>query len=156
MTIQVGSGVLTRNNSIVDRTYFHLDSESSPSIFIPLSLPTPGRMADFTAVRSLQRCFMWNLFRVSEYLEDCGIRHCIVGDAIITILGYPLVVFDLYLAVEDKQLEDAHAIVLQQSFTDTCGHDCFTDKRATDNPTGWPGYPPRAEVSEGDVLPIWV
>ncbi|PGG96414.1 hypothetical protein AJ79_09609 [Helicocarpus griseus UAMH5409] len=97
-------------------------------------------MADFTASRPLQNSSLWALFQVSECLENHRIKHCIVGDAIIALLGYPLVVSDLYLAVADEQLEDAHTVVRQQNFKDACGHACFVDKDATDSPAGWPGY----------------
>lgn len=73
-------------------------------------------MADYVADRPLQESDSWPLYHISESLEEHRIRHCITGDAIIEILGYPLVICGFYLAVADEQLEDARSVVLQQRF----------------------------------------
>ncbi|KAJ8097116.1 hypothetical protein POJ06DRAFT_241123 [Lipomyces tetrasporus] len=84
--------------------------------------------------------------------ESPDIRHCIAGDAIISILGYPLVVCDLYLAVADEQVEDALTVILQQGHQQTRGRDCYVDKKATIAPLGWPGY----RLTSSELLPATV
>lgn len=97
-------------------------------------------MEDYEAGVPLRESPDWDVYRLSECLEDHRIRHCIAGDAIIATLGYPLVICNLYLAVADEQLEDALAVFLQEGFQKSQGHECYVDKDATDNPLGWPGY----------------
>lgn len=62
-------------------------------------------MADFEASFSLQRSYLWPKLRPSEILEDAGLRHCVVGETVAKVLGSDPVVFDLFLAVADEQLE---------------------------------------------------
>lgn len=97
-------------------------------------------MADYVADFSLRESGLWEYFRISECLEDKGIRHCIAGDPIITALGYPLAILSLHMAVADEQVEDALAVILQQGFTTTPGRQCYVDHEATCFPQGWPGY----------------
>ncbi|KAI2707428.1 hypothetical protein CBS147332_7082 [Penicillium roqueforti] len=112
-------------------------------------------MADYVADRPLQETSSWPLYHVSESLEEHGIRHCITGDAIIGILGYPLVICEFYLAVADEQLEDARSVVLQQGFQASPVRDIYVDKDARASPLGWPGYRlvmPCASVFPGVML----
>ncbi|CAG8145423.1 unnamed protein product [Penicillium salamii] len=97
-------------------------------------------MADYTVDGPLQEFPEWDLYHISECLEDHSIRHCIAGDAIITTLGYPLVICDFYLAVADEHLEDALTVVLQQGFQEIRGRDFYVDKDAIITPSGWPGH----------------
>ncbi|KAJ8103663.1 hypothetical protein POJ06DRAFT_264490 [Lipomyces tetrasporus] len=109
-------------------------------------------MADYVADGPVHESPEWGLYHLSEHLEDHSIRHCIAGDAIISILGYPLVVCDLYLAVADEQLEDALTVILQQGCQQTGGRDCYVDKKATIAPLGWPGY----RLTSSELLPATV
>jgi hypothetical protein len=59
-------------------------------------------MADFRAPYSLQGSFLWPEFHASEILEDFGLRHHVVGDAVAEFLGYPVVVFNVYLAITNE------------------------------------------------------
>jgi hypothetical protein len=99
-------------------------------------------MADFEASFSLQESYLWPKLRASEILEVSGLRHCVVGEALAKVLDIPFVVFDLYLAVADEQLDDAYSILLEHKFIDI-GHDDppYVDENATkDSPSGWPGH----------------
>ncbi|KAK9489151.1 hypothetical protein V1508DRAFT_401124 [Lipomyces doorenjongii] len=106
-------------------------------------------MADYISHEPLQESPEWGLYRLSECLEEHNIRHCIAGDAIISILRYPLVICDLYLAIADEQLEDALTVILQQGFQEIRGRDCYVDKEATIAPLGWPGY----RLMSSELLP---
>ncbi|RHZ62151.1 uncharacterized protein CDV56_107593 [Aspergillus thermomutatus] len=98
-------------------------------------------MEDYRAKGRLQDSVVWPEFRASEILEISGLRHSIVGDAIIRILGYPLVISDLYLAIADEQLQDAYSILLDNGFNDVPGVDlAYRYEHAIESPAGWPGY----------------
>jgi hypothetical protein len=97
-------------------------------------------MADFEAKNPLQEFPEWYFFHLSECLEDRRIKHCIAGDAILTTLGHPLVICQLYLVVADEQLEDALAVMLQQGLEKSQGRAVYVDQDATIAPLGWPGY----------------
>ncbi|KAF5863449.1 hypothetical protein ETB97_010080 [Aspergillus alliaceus] len=111
-------------------------------------------MVDFEAKKPLQESSGWYLFHLSECLEDRLIKHCIAGDAILTTLGHPLVICQLYLVVADEQLEDALAVMLQQGLEQSQGPAVYVDRDATVAPLGWPGYTlkrPRASFLAPEV-----
>ncbi|KAK2795564.1 hypothetical protein FQN51_000418 [Onygenales sp. PD_10] len=101
-------------------------------------------MADFEAPFKLQSFMLWCYLRTAEILEESGLRYCIVGDAIAKILGYPLIISDLLLAVADEQLDAARSILItNHGFIEYPQiNETFWDKRTTKekgNQTGWPG-----------------
>ncbi|KAE8384576.1 hypothetical protein BDV23DRAFT_166569 [Aspergillus alliaceus] len=111
-------------------------------------------MVDFEAKKPLQESSAWYLFHLSECLEDRLIKHCIAGDAILTTLGHPLVICQLYLVVADEQLEDALAVMLQQGLEQSQGPAVYVERDATVAPLGWPGYTlkrPRASFLAPEV-----
>ncbi|KAK2795336.1 hypothetical protein FQN50_009762 [Emmonsiellopsis sp. PD_5] len=102
-------------------------------------------MADFEAPFELQSFVFWRYLRTAEILEQSGLRYCIVGDVVAKILGYPLAISDLLLAVADEELDTARSILMtNHGFVEYPQvNETFWDKRTTkekDNQTGWPGY----------------
>ena len=69
-------------------------------------------------------------------------KYCIVGDVVVKILGFPLVISDLYLAVQDEQLEAARSFLIMHNFNEVPQtHERFFDKKATkESQIGWPGH----------------
>jgi hypothetical protein len=89
-----------------------------------------------------------------QVLEAAGVRYCVVGDLVIIVLGGPLVLSDIYLAVADDELELARSALASHGFDEwPQTHRRFFDSSSTkESPTGWPGYrflPHEAGPDEG-------
>lgn len=69
-------------------------------------------MAEYETRFPISKSPMRNMLRASEILEEAGLRHCIVGDAIPQILGSDVVICDLFIATADDERETARDILL--------------------------------------------
>ena len=99
-------------------------------------------MADYRAPFRLQDTMLWPELHAAEILEESGLKYCIVGDVVVKILGFPLVISDLYLAVQDEQLKAARSFLIMHNFNEVPQtHERFFDKKATkESQIGWPGH----------------
>lgn len=93
---------------------------------------------------------------VSTLLEDAAIRHCLVGDVVAKCMGYPVLIANIFAAVDDPQLADAGAVLKAKGFVNYACTQFNKFNKTQKDTDDWPGFVFARSCNVDDPILVYV